>query len=45
MPKGVVTISDEKIRAEFASGKFKRQICREHKVGINRIRRVLRGIY
>ena len=44
MPKGYVSITDEEIIKAYQEGKFRRQICKRYNVGINRVRKVLRGV-
>ena len=44
MPKGITMLTDIEIVRLWNEGKFVRQICREYKVGIKRVRRVVRGV-
>jgi hypothetical protein len=43
MPKGHVLVTDRQIVEDYSSGKFLHQICKERKVGILRVRKVIRG--
>ena len=42
--KGHISATDEQIASAYKDGKFIRQICREMKVGIHRVRKVVRSV-